>query len=586
MQKFQEGDIFLHFEHLIKQSVERLAQMLEKSVPEKDVFSVGIPKERTFGDLSTNAAMVLAKEWKLSPQTIAIQLQKDLAKVPEITSVSVAGAGFLNITVAQECLLSFLTHLLALGQDYGRSLTGKGQKVNVEYVSANPTGPLHAGHLRGAVTGDVLATLLAFTGFEVTREYYINDAGHQIDVLTDTLYYRYQKLLDVDVPEPKEYYPGTYLMASAQRLIDRDGKKWLNDPYWRPSVTAFAIDEMMHLIKEDMEALGVHHDVFSSERALVEAGKVDGALTFLKNHGLIYEGILTPPKGKVIEDWEERPQTLFRSTDFGDDSDRPLKKSDGSWTYFATDIAYHLDKIHRGFTSIIDFWGADHGGYVKRMAAAIKALSANAPVSFDVCLCQIVRFIQNGQEVRMSKRAGTFVEAKDVIEKVGKDAVRFFMLTRRDDAPLDFDFAKVVEETRDNPVFYVQYAHARVCSVLRQCAASFPDVPAEEFSSVCPFRRTFVFQERELIKTLLSWPRQVELAARLREPHRIAFYLLDLATAFHALWTAGKDDAILRFVHPKDIQKTRENMVFVHAVQKVLSLGLRIVGITPVTELH
>ncbi|MDR1910580.1 MAG: arginine--tRNA ligase [Holosporales bacterium] len=585
-QETQPCDLFLHFESLLQNAIEQLARSCGQPLPEAIAFSVETPKERAFGDLSTNAAMVLAKEWERSPRDIAIPLQKIVEKIPGVAEVNTAGAGFLNITLTHDFLLSFLGRLVALGENYGRSTIGQKQKVNIEYVSANPTGPLHAGHLRGAVTGDVLATLLTFVGFDVTREYYINDAGHQIDVLADTLYYRYLQLLGKSAPQPMEFYPGEYVISSAQRLIARDGTQWCDHPNWRPCITAFAVDDMMCLIKEDLEALGIRHDHFSSERALVEVGKVDAALDFLNERELIYEGVLTPPKGKLVDDWEARPQTLFRATQFGDDIDRPLKKSDGSWTYFATDIAYHFDKIHRGFTTLIDFWGADHGGYVKRMTAAVRALSITTPVQFDARLCQIVRFIKDNKEVRMSKRAGTFVEAKDVLDNVGKDAVRFFMLTRRDNAPLDFDFAKVVEETRDNPVFYVQYAHARACSVLRQCATLFPDISSEDCKAVLPFKRDLADQERTLIKILLAWPRQVLLAARLREPHRIAFYLLDLAAAFHALWTTGKDETTLRFIHPKDIQKTRENMVFVYAVQNVLSLGLHIAGVTPVAELH
>jgi arginyl-tRNA synthetase len=578
-------DLFSLFQGFVQDAVTRLALHYQQQTPDPLIFSLEIPKETLFGDLSTNVAMVLAKAWRLSPRDLAQFLQQDLAKNPEIVSIDVAGAGFLNMTIAQSCLISGLKQSLELGEHYGRSSIGKGHKVNVEYVSANPTGPLHAGHLRGAVAGDVLATLLAFTGHEVTREYYVNDAGHQVDVLADSLYYRYQILLGKTVSEPEEFYPGAYLVASAQRLEERDGARWLDCPEWRVPVTDFAVQDMLQLIQEDMKALGVQHDLFSSERALVASGRVASALALLEGRGLIYEGTLPPPKGKPAQDWTPRPQRLFRSTQFGDDGDRPIQKPDGSWTYFATDIAYHADKIQRGFTALVDFWGADHGGYVPRMQAAVKALSGEKPVSFDARLCQIVRFIQDGQEVRMSKRAGTFVEAKDVIDRVGKDAVRFFLLTRRDDAPLDFDFAKVVEETRDNPVFYVQYAHARMYSVIRQCHVPFPHL-TQASAKDAPFSRDFSPQERALTKSLLAWPRQVELAARLREPHRLAFYLIEVAAAFHALWTTGKEHAILRFVHPEDEQRTRENMILVHAARNVLSLGLRLIGVTPVEALH
>ncbi|MDR0662267.1 MAG: arginine--tRNA ligase [Holosporales bacterium] len=586
MSEVASSDLFSAFSTFIQQAIERVAQRLQKPVPPPDAVALEVPKEAAFGDLSTNAAMVLAKQWKRPPKDIATALQQELSVNTAIASLEVAGAGFLNITVTQAFFLSCLKQALIQKDHYGRSLIGQGQKVNVEYVSANPTGPLHAGHLRGAVTGDVLASLLAFSGFEVTREYYVNDAGHQVDVLVDSLYYHYATLCHKALPEPPEFYPGAYLVASAQRFREQEVERWREDPNWRAPVTAFALADMLRLIKEDMAALGVQHDLFSSERALVSSGRIEAAIAFLKNKGLIYEGILPPPKGQVpTEVWESHPQMLFRATQFGDDQDRPLKKADGSWTYFATDIAYHWDKIQRGFTTLIDFWGADHGGYVKRMEAAVSALSSEAPVSFDVRLCQIVRFMQDGQEVRMSKRAGTFIEAKEVIDRVGKDAVRFFLLTRRDDAPLDFDFEKVVEETRDNPVFYVQYAYARTGSVLRQNQSIFPRFTLEDLLDA-PFSREFSLHERALVKILLSWPRQVALATRGREPHRLAFYLLDLAAAFHALWTAGKDNATLRFVHSKDLQKTKENMLFVHAVRNVLSLGLRLMGVTPAEELH
>ena len=473
--------------------------------------------------------------------------------------------------------------VLAAGPAYGDSALGGGLPVNVEYVSANPTGPLHAAHGRGAVFGDALAALLAKAGYAVTREYYINDAGAQVDVLGRSAYLRYREALGEAIGEiPAGLYPGEYLKDVGEALARRDGDRWLaaDEADWLPAVRGFAIAEILETIKADLELLGVRMDVYTSERGLVASGAVDTALASLEERGLIYVGVLEPPKGKKPEDWEPRPQTLFAATRFGDDVDRPLKKSDGSNTYFANDIAYHHDKFRRGFASQIDVWGADHGGYIKRMQAATTAVT-DGKAALDVKICQLVHLLQDGKPVKMSKRAGTFVTLSDVIGEVGKDVVRFIMLTRRNDQTLDFDFAKVTEQSKDNPVFYVQYAHARCRSVLRHAGDPKPAELANADLS-----RLEAPEEMALVRRMATWPRQVESAAEAHEPHRVAFYLYDLASDFHALWNRGKDDTTLRFLVDGDEALTRARLAMVSAVATVIASGLAVMGVEPVEEMR
>ena len=479
--------------------------------------------------------------------------------------------------------------MLAAGDAYGDSGIGAGEPVNVEYVSANPTGPLHVGHARGAVFGDVLASLLDKAGYAVTREYYINDAGAQVDALARSLHWRYCEALGKDKGEmPDGFYPGDYLVPVGAALAARDGERWrdADEESWLPELRRFAVDAMMGQIRDDLAALGIEQAVFTSERALVAAGSVDAVIDILDEKGLIYRGTLDPPKGKKPDDWEERPQTLFRASDFGDDTDRPLKKSDGSWTYFASDLAYHLDKYQRGFRSLINVWGADHGGYVKRVAAGVDALTGGEAV-LDVKLCQLVRLLEAGEPAKMSKRAGTFVTLRELVDAVGRDVVRFIMLTRKNDAQLDFDLVKVREQSRDNPVFYVQYAHARSHSVARMAQEAFPDTDFTAASlQTADLARLTDSDELALIKTIAAWPRTVEGAAEAHEPHRLAFYLYDLAAAFHALWSKAREDTSLRFVIAEDAELTRARMALVLGVRTVVASGLRVMGVEPVDELR
>jgi arginyl-tRNA synthetase len=547
------------------------------------------PRDPTHGDLSTNAAMVLAKSAGMSPRELAEELRARLLPHPGVTSVEIAGPGFINLRLADSVWQQRIADMLRAGIEYGRSAAGAGRRVNVEYVSANPTGPLHLAHARGAVVGDALASLLAKAGYEVTREYYINDAGAQVDVLARSAFLRYREALGEDIGTiPEGLYPGDYLKDVGRALAERDGTKWRDKPEseWLEPVRSFTIDLMIERIREDLDSLGIHQDVFSSERRLVESGGVERAVEALASRGLIYVGVLEPPKGKTPDDWEPRPQTLFRASQFGDDVDRPLKKSDGSWTYFAADIAYHYDKFRRGFPLMIDIWGADHGGYVKRMQAAVAAITEGKG-TLDVKICQLVKLLREGQPVKMSKRAGTFVTLREVVEEVGKDVVRFIMLTRKNDAPLDFDLAKVTEQSRDNPVFYVQYAHARCSSVLRHAAAELPDIDlAPAALAAAPLDRLSDPAEMALIREMASFPRVVEIAAEAHEPHRIAFYLYDLASSFHVLWNKGKDEASLRFLLPDDPALTRARLALVKAVATVVAAGLAIIGVTPVEEMR
>ncbi|HRK96602.1 MAG TPA: arginine--tRNA ligase, partial [Rhodospirillales bacterium] len=544
-----------------------------------------------------NAALVLAGPAGSKPRTLATLLAGHLLSTDGVETAEVAGPGFINLRLSKAFWLARLAEILEAGTGYGASNVGNGQRVNVEYVSANPTGPLHVGHGRGAVVGDALASLLEKAGFAVTREYYVNDAGGQVDKLARAAYWRYLQALGegtgVEAAErfaaetPPEYR-GDYLIPVGEALASRHGDALagLPEAEWLAPVRAFAAGEMMALIEDDLRALGVVFDVVSSERSLVEAGGVDATLEMLEQRGLLYTGVLEPPKGKLPDDWEPRPQTLFRSSEYGDDVDRPLRKSDGSWTYFASDIAYHLDKHRRGFPVLIDVWGADHGGYVKRMQAAVKAVTEGA-AELDVKLCQMVNLLDAGQPVRMSKRAGTYVTLREVLDRVGRDVFRFIMLTRRNDAPLEFDFEKVTEQSRDNPVFYVQYAHARCHSVIRHAAGEMgADAVTDAALAAADLARLTDPAELDLIKAMAAWPRLVEGAAEAHEPHRIAFYLQELAGLFHLLWTKGKDDAELRFVTPADPALTLARLALVRAVQVVLASGLEVIGVEPVEELR
>ena len=535
------------------------------------------PRDAAHGDMATNAAMVLARPAGQKPRDIAEKLAARLAEDARIARAEVAGPGFLNLTLAPEVWPELVAHVAGT-PEYGRSDLGRGARGNVEYVSANPTGPLHVGHTRGAVFGDALAALLEFSGHEVTREYYINDGGAQVDVLARSVYERYREALG-HAPEIAEgLYPGDYLVPVGQALAEKVGDKWLDQPeaVWLAEVRAFATEAMMELIRADLEALGVRMDSYFSEKSLYDSGRIEAAIEALREKGLIYRGLLEPPKGKMPEDWEPREQTLFRSTAHGDDVDRPIMKSDGSWTYFAPDIAYHYDKIIRGFDALIDVFGADHGGYVKRMKAAVSALSDDR-VPLDIKLTQLVRLYKNGAPFKMSKRAGNFVTLRDVVEQVGPDVTRFVMLTRKNDAPLDFDFAKVLEQSRDNPVFYVQYAHARIRSVLRKAEAAGIAAGAPMIEDPA---------ERALARKLAEWPRLVEIAARAHEPHRIAFYLYELAGEFHALWNKGNDRPALRFLQEGDAAATSAKIALPSAVAVVISAGLGILGVTPAEEMR
>lgn len=547
------------------------------------------PRDPLHREMSSNAAMVLAKPAGLKPRALAELLAKGLGADSDVRDLEIAGPGFINWNLAPEVWIEALRSVLREGTAYGASDMGGGQAVNVEYVSANPTGPLTVGHARGAVVGDALAGLLEKAGFAVTREYYINDAGNQVDTLARSTFLRYREAMGLGEAEiPEGLYPGEYLKAVGAALAERDGKRWLDLPEsaWLAPIRAFAIEEIMGWIKTDLAQLGIRQSVFTSERSLVDAGAVDEVFAALESRDLIYTGVLEPPKGKAPEDWEPRPQTLFRATRFGDDIDRPLKKSDGSWTYFANDMAYHLDKYRRGFCRQINVWGADHGGYVKRMRSAVSALS-DGEANLEIKLCQLVKLTRGGQPLRMSKRAGTFVTLKDLVDEVGAGVVRFIMLTRKNDAQLDFDLDKAMEQSRDNPVFYVQYAHARAMSVLRHAATSFPEVSTDGPAlAETPLDRLTDSDELALIRTLVQWPRIVESAAEAEEPHRIAFYLYDVASRFHGLWTRGKDESELRFLIPGQPEVTAARLALVKAMATVVASGLLVFGVEPLEELR
>ena len=554
------------------------------------------PRDASHGDMAANAAMVLAKDAGQKPRELAEKIAEKLRADDLIAKVDVAGPGFINFTLHPRAWAEELRVVLAAGSDYGRSEIGQGEKVNVEYVSANPTGPMHVGHGRGAVFGDALANLLAFAGYAVTREYYINDAGAQVDVLARSAFLRYREALGEDIgPIPDGLYPGDYLVPVGGELAAEHGAALSAKPEseWLPIVRAKAIAMMMDMIRDDLAALNVRHDVFFSERALIEGDgdQVGATIASLRGGGEVYEGRLPPPKGGNFEDWEDREQTLFRSTTFGDDVDRPLLKSDGSYTYFASDIAYHKSKVDRGFRNLIDVWGADHGGYIKRMQAAVKAVSAGKAV-LDVKLVQLVRLLRAGEPVKMSKRSGDFVTLREVVEEVGKDAVRFDMLYRKNDAVLDFDLAKVIEATRENPVFYVQYGHARGESIFRNARAEMPDlVPATAAERAralryAPLEKLTDEGELALLRRIALYPRLVEAAASAHEPHRVSFYLYELASEFHAHWTRGKDMPQLRFIIGNDPDTTAARLALVQGILIVLASGLALLGVAAPDEMR
>ena len=543
------------------------------------------PRDAGHGDMATNAAMVLAKPAGMAPRAIAEALAAKLMADPRIAGADVAGPGFLNLRLEPAAWQGLVRAVLETGTGYGRSRLGQGRKVMVEFVSANPTGPMHVAHARGAVVGDALAALLAYAGFNVTREYYINDGGGQVDVLARSAFERYREAHGLSPEIAEGLYPGDYLIPVGEALKAKYGDSLLNQPesVWLTDVRDFSTGMMMAMIREDLAALGVKMDVYSSEKALYGTGQIEAAIEALRAQGLIYSGTLEPPKGKAPDDWEAREQTLFRSTAFGDDQDRPVQKSDGSWTYFAPDIAYHFNKVQRGFDELINIFGADHSGYVKRLKAVVSALSHNK-VTLDIKLIQLVKLLKGGQIVKMSKRAGTFVTLRDLIDEVGPDVVRFVMLTRKNDVALDFDFDKVTEQSKDNPVFYVQYANARINSILRKAREAGLDVSDATLAAA---HLAHLGHEAELnvIRKLGEWPRLVEIAARGNEPHRVAFYLYELASDLHGLWNRGNDDDSLRFLQD-DKGVSQAKIALARAVGVVICAGLGILGVTPVEEMR
>ena len=583
-------NVFAAIEELVQQSLTGL--MSEGALPaglDLSPINVETPRDASHGDLSTNAAMVLAKGARMKPRDIADKLVAKLMADPRVITASVAGPGFINLTLDRQVWRAQITQILNEGDQFGRMNAGGGGRVNVEYVSANPTGPMHVGHCRNAVVGDAIANLMAFAGYDVTREYYINDAGGQVDTLAQSAFLRYREALGEAIGDiPEGLYPGDYLKPIGEALAAKFGDTLRRMPEagWLPAVREVSIAGMLDMIRDDLSRLRITHDVFFSERSLTAGGRdlVAGTIAKLSERGLVYEGTLPPPKGEANEEWEDRPQTLFRSTQFGDDMDRALKKSDGGYTYFASDMAYHQNKLDRGFTHLVNVLGADHSGYAKRIKAAVAALSEGR-AELDVQFYQFVKLLKNGEPLKMSKRSGTFVTLRDVVEEVGCDAVRFMMLYRKNDAPLDFDFAKVTEQSKDNPVFYVQYAHARAASVIRNAQSAFPSYDATRAASA-DLSNISDAADIELIKHLAAFPKLVTAAARAHEPHRLAFYLFDLASAFHQLWARGNDLPHLRFIQPDNLDATNARLALIIATQQVISSGLAILGVDAPQEMR
>lgn len=582
-------NIFADFEQRVRKAVEAILRTREIEGTDLSRIAVEPPRDATHGDLATNAAMVLAKPLGLKPRDLADEIAAELRQDVDVASVDIAGPGFINLRLRPAFWTEHLHGLLGLGLDYGRG-PATGRRVNVEYVSANPTGPLHVGHCRGAVVGDAIANLMGFAGDAVTKEYYINDAGEQVNVLARSVFLRYREALGEEIGEiPAGLYPGDYLKTVGAALAIRYNRELLgqDEAEWLPLVKSYAISAMMMSIRDDLRALNIAQDVFFSEKTLHEGngGRISQVVQELRDKGFVYQGTLPPPKGQLPEDWEDREQTLLRSTDVGDDVDRPLVKSNGSYTYFAADVAYFADKFARGFDEMVYVLGADHGGYVKRLEAVAKAVSGGK-AQVDVVLCQLVKLFRNGEPVKMSKRAGEFVTLADVVNEVGRDAVRFMMLFRKSDAPLDFDFQKVTEQSKDNPVFYVQYAHARSRSIVRQAEAEGIDVSA--LAKVDREALALLSDEGEiaLVRKLAEYPRLVQSAAQAKEPHRLAFYLYDLASAFHGQYNRGKDQPELRFVKPNDVTMTAARLGLVQAVAFVIASGLGLIGVSAPDEMR
>jgi arginyl-tRNA synthetase len=586
-------NLFAHFHAVVLAELAALAK--DGAIPpDLDLSRVSVepPRDPSHGDVATNAAMVLAKPAGQAPRVLAETITQRLRQQADIQSAEIAGPGFINLTLKPTFWPKVLTSVLELGDGYGRSKVGEGVKANVEYVSANPTGPLHVGHCRGAVFGDALANLLDQAGFAVTREYYINDAGAQVDVLARSALLRYREAVGETIGDiPSGLYPGDYLKPVGAALAREHGNALRDLPEETQLKIARekSIAMMMDLIRDDLASLNIGHEVFFSEKSLHDSGAIEETVEALRRAGHVYEGRLPPPKGEVPEGWEDREQTLFRASQFGDDIDRPLVKSDGSYTYFAADVAYSRSKIARGFGELIYVLGADHGGYVKRLETIAAALSGRNAVKVIVRLCQLVKLYRGGEPVRMSKRAGEFITLREVVDEVGPDVVRFMMLYRKNEAPLDFDFEKVTEQSKDNPVFYVQYAHARIASVFRQAAALIPAVmeavTAANVAKAAVENHAWDEAEIALIRRLSEYPRLIESAAVAHEPHRISFYLHDLASEFHALWNKGKESPHLRFILPAEVQTSLARLALLRAIRYVLANGMRILGVKPVEEM-
>lgn len=585
-------DVFNHLKGIIEGEVIALSASgkLPANINVKKIIAEP-PRDAAHGHIASNVALVLSKEARLAPRELGELLVERLEALDIVSECNMAGPGFLNLRMIDSFWHSQLKRIIFEGINYGKSSIGAGTSANIEYVSANPTGPLHVGHSRGAVFGDVLANILNHVGFLVTREFYINDAGHQVNILAKSVHLRYRELYGEKITESAYHdgYPGDYLINVAQKLRDIYGDRYLKETEekWMPIFRKFAVDEMMQGIIEDLSALGIKHKTFTSENELVSDGHVDFIYNLLEEKGLLYDGVLESPKGgKENPDWQERSQILFKSSAFGDDIDRPLKKADGSWTYFATDIAYHNNKIERDFDLIINIWGADHGGYIKRLSAAISAIS-NGKSQLIVKLCQLVKLSDKGQPVKMSKRSGQYITLRDLVQKVGKDVVRFIMLTRKNDAPLEFDFTQVLQQSRDNPIFYVQYAHARVRSVTKSFENSFKEeITNKAALSTAPLNLLIHPNELSLIRIMTGWPRVLEGAAINHEPHRLAFYLQELAAEFHSLWNTGKEDTTLKFIREDNIKLTQARIALISGVATIITAGLNLLGIEPIEELR